>query len=104
MSNRINAVFSVSVFAILAAGVGSGYLLHNNHKVNQAIEKEPEVLSPLPQPKVEQPVTLPAKVEEHVIETPRPTHPKSKVAFKATLPRTALAQAMKPCEMVCEDQ
>ncbi len=101
--NKINPVFSVSLFAILATVGASGYLLHNNHKVNNLIEQEDKVLAPLPEPKVEVAPT-PAPVNEVVIEVPKPqvekpATPKAKVATQA-----AIAQNLKPCELVCEDQ
>jgi hypothetical protein len=100
---KTNYLFSISVFVILAAGVSSGYLLHNNHKVEKSLEKEDEVLAPpTPEPKVEiGPATI--TLAPQVIEAPK----QKPIARKPAIPKAAIAQAiMKPsesCEMVCDD-
>ena len=102
--SKFNPVFSVSVFAILATVGASGYLLNNAHKVNNLIKQEDKVLEPLPQPKVESFTPHVIDVAPQVIEVPKPKVPVVKpTTSKAKVAPAALAQAISPCELVCED-
>ncbi len=99
---KINYVFSISVFAILAAGVSSGYLLHNNDKVNKSIQEEDKVLAPLPQSKAEVVPTPTITTESQLILAPKP-QVKKPATPKVKVVQAAIAQAAKPCEMVCDE-
>lgn len=102
-SHRYSPLFSITVFASLAlAGSGSYFLVRNDHKVTEAIRKEPEVLQPITIPTVEVP-PAPLVLDEVKIDAPKPKAVVKPPTPKAKVAIASVTKAAKPCELACGD-